>query len=135
MLITLLVAELISDFQLVALIKQEHSVFSAYAKISSSANISSLVFGDHFIHSYDFVIGDGGSFLNLRTYSKHGNACYRRTFSGNLNIVRSTQDYLRVSCAPRLVHLPIKLTLETQFRWLESISFRTFPKSMDFIRT
>jgi len=96
--------------QHLAVIEQEHSVFSAYARASFSGNtdamVSSVVFGDHFIHSYNFGIWDAHSlgFLTLRTYSQHEKACYQHVHVGDLDVVQETQHYLRVSLCT-MVHV------------------------------
>jgi predicted SprT family Zn-dependent metalloprotease len=90
--------------QLVTLMEQEQSVFSAYSTFcGNSTKMSSLVFGDYFIHSYDFGLQGrpgGGRFLSLRTYSMHGNTYHHYVEAEYFNIVRKTLEYLRVSCAP-----------------------------------
>jgi hypothetical protein len=92
--------------QRVAFIKQEHSVISSYAEGSLSGNtnafasVSSLVFGVYFIHSYNLWIRAERSFLSLRTYSRHGDACFRYgSHRGIDDVLTTAEEHLRVSCA------------------------------------
>jgi hypothetical protein len=95
-------------FQHVAFIKQEHNIFKAYASASFPHDTitiaSSLVFGEDFIHSYNFAIQEDETpytYLMLRTYSRHDNTCYHYVRNVHVieNIVAETQDYLWVCCA------------------------------------
>ena len=95
--------------QHVALIKQEHRVFSAYAEASSSVDYvtaSSIVFGKYFrvIHSYYFGIrNDTYGFLILRTYSSHGNRRYQAVRLAFIDVVQETEDYLKASHSSQFV--------------------------------
>jgi len=88
--------------QLIALVKREQDVFLAFTKkifFHSNAVISSIVFGDDFIHSYELVF-KAHAFLNLRTYSKNGNMYHLlRRVDRQENLFQGTLGDLKVSCA------------------------------------
>lgn len=102
--------------QRVEFIKQEHSVYSSYAEVSLSGNtnsfvsVTSLVYGAHFIHSYNLWMGDGESFLYLRTYSRHHDKCFGYGFEAYNNVVQRATVYLEVSGAHGF--LPTRLMLK-----------------------
>ena len=93
------------NLQSVASIEHEHCIFATLAQGStppdrSSTVVSSLIVGEHFIHSYHFRFGwtmDRALFLILITYSKHDNTRFLKTQT-SIHLVDATQAYLMVSC-------------------------------------
>jgi len=92
--------------------EHEHHIFATFAKAStppekSNTLVSSLVVGEHFIHSYHFRYQHrqcdwGGSFdsaifLILITYLKYDNTCFLETCTSH-DIMCAMHDYLSVSC-------------------------------------
>jgi len=90
--------------QLNALIKREQDVYLAFtnkAFLYSDAVISSIVYGDDFIHCYELVFKPH-TFLNLRTYSKNGDIYHLLScrYDRHENLPVGTLNGLtRVSCA------------------------------------
>ena len=87
-------------------VEHEHRIFATLAKASTPSDqsntvVSSLVVGEHFIHSYHFRFQgwkmDGAVFLILVTYSRHGNTGFLKTCT-NVDIIGVTRVYLTVSC-------------------------------------
>jgi len=120
-------------FQRVAYIKRIHRVISASAlAISGKEVVSSLVFGDDFIHSYHFGVwnADSVSFLILRTYSTHGNMSHGSTdfwvFDSVPRTIWHIQTHLSVSCALQVS--PTILTLKYKLVGWEVSLFGPFPK-------
>lgn len=83
-------------------IEQEHTrIFRDFLKTFYADNtvISSLVFGDNFIHSYNLNLARG-FLLSVQTYSRHGNSCYCEAYMDpELNVDTAMSNYLRVSRA------------------------------------
>ena len=67
----------------------------------SDTVVSSLVVGEHFIHSYHFRFKEQNVnralLLILITYSRHDNTCFLKTCMF-VDIISATQLYLMVSC-------------------------------------
>ena len=87
-------------------IQHEHHIFANFARASTPSDqfktiVSSLVVGEHFIHSYHFRFQgwkvNSAIFLILITYSKHGNVSFLKTCT-NVDIIDAMQVYLKVSC-------------------------------------
>jgi len=122
--------------QRAASIKHEHNVFSALSQAEASlslhtdANFSSLVFGDHFIHSYNCRMKGQDFYLSLHTYSRHDDRCHRIYLVVPAEvIVQETLRCLKVKCASQFTNRDTHF--EIHIRSLNCISFRIFIKSMD----
>jgi len=95
-----------SQLQRVAAIDHEHGIFATFAKASTSPEnfntiLSSLIVGEHFIHSYHFRLQEGkidtAIFLILIIYSRHNNTSFLKTCT-EIGIIDAMQAYLTVSC-------------------------------------
>ena len=98
------------DLQRVSSIEDEHRIFATFAKASTPPDrfntvISSLVVGEHFIHSYHFRFRewamDSAVFLISITYSRRDNTSFletSRTMGDDLGIIGIMQEHLTVSC-------------------------------------
>jgi len=104
------------NLQRVSRIKHEHRIFATFAKASTPSNqsntvVSSLVFGEHFIHSCHFRYQlerrqtNGAIFLILITYSRHDKTGFLRTWTCIREILCATQGYLTVSCTSYYRHV------------------------------
>jgi len=88
---------------------------SSYAKALISPQdpnqiVSSLVIGEHFIHSYHFRIqqepGNRKQFITFFTYARHDNSHYEHTFVGFPYFFPPTRDYLMVVITLSFKHPP-----------------------------
>ena len=87
-------------------------MWSAFARASTSiANskaVSSLVFSDDFIYSYNFTTeqwpGDNSHFLKLLIYARHENAYDDNIVMGYRNIVGAMLYCLEVGCSSLQTH-------------------------------
>lgn len=95
------------DLQRAASIEDEHHIFATFAKALTPPDrpnsfVSSLVVGEHFIHSYHLGFGwemDSAIFLIINTYSKHDNTRFL-DIGTSIRPVYATEAYLAVSCIP-----------------------------------
>ena len=93
------------DLQRVASIEDEHHILTTFAKAStppdeSNTIVSSLVIGEHFIHSYHIRLLewniDTAIFLILIIYSRHNNTSFLKT-STSVDIIGAMHGYLLVT--------------------------------------
>jgi len=100
------------NLQHVGIIEQEHCVWSAFARASTSiANskaVSSLVFSDDFIYSYHFTTEqwprDNSHFLELLIYARHEDAYDDNSVMGYSDIVEAMRYCLEVGCTSLRTH-------------------------------